>query len=69
MNPWTPWHRARQAEIVRRVRPWEHATGPRTPEGIERVRRAACKGYKKRKAAALARALRELSRRLDDMQR
>ena len=30
---WTPERRARQAEMIRIWKPWERATGPRTPEG------------------------------------
>ena len=30
---WTPERRARQAEIIQRIRPWEHSTGPRTEAG------------------------------------
>lgn len=30
---WTDERRARQAEIVKQTRPWEHSTGPRTAEG------------------------------------
>ncbi len=32
-NGWTPERRARQAEAIRRWKPWEKSTGPRTPEG------------------------------------
>lgn len=32
-SAWTPERRARQAERIRQTRPWEHSTGPRTPEG------------------------------------
>ena len=32
-NGWTPERRARQAALIRTWRPWEHSTGPRTPEG------------------------------------
>ena len=30
---WTPERRARQAALIRTWKPWERATGPRTPEG------------------------------------
>ena len=30
---WTPERRARQAELIRKVKPWEKSTGPRTKEG------------------------------------
>jgi hypothetical protein len=42
-NGWTPERRARQAELIRRWRPWERSTGPKTPDG---KRRSAVRGYK-----------------------
>ena len=30
---WTPERRVQQAEHARKVKPWLHSTGPRTPEG------------------------------------
>lgn len=30
---WSPERRARQAEAIKRWRPWERSTGPRTAEG------------------------------------
>ena len=41
MNGWTPERRARQAQAIRRWRPWEHSTGPRTAEGRARSARNA----------------------------
>lgn len=32
-SAWTLERRARQAEIIRQIRPWNSSTGPRTPEG------------------------------------
>lgn len=32
----TPEHRARQAQAIRTWKPWEAATGPKTPEGKAR---------------------------------
>lgn len=32
-NGWTKERRARQAEAIKRWRPWEKSTGPRTPGG------------------------------------
>ena len=32
-NGWTTERRARQAELIRRWRPWEKSSGPTTPEG------------------------------------
>jgi hypothetical protein len=44
VNGWTLERRQRQAEAIRRWRPWEQSTGPVTPEGRERVSRNAWKG-------------------------
>ena len=44
MNGWTPERRAKQAAAIRRWRPWESATGPRTPAGKAKVSRNAWKG-------------------------
>ncbi len=32
-NGWTPERRARQAELIRGWKPWNHSTGPRTDAG------------------------------------
>ena len=32
-NGWTPERRKRQAESIKNWRPWDKATGPKTPEG------------------------------------
>jgi hypothetical protein len=32
-SAWTPERRARQAELIRRVKPWKRSTGPRTAAG------------------------------------
>jgi hypothetical protein len=44
VNCWTLERRQRQAEAIRRWKPWEQSTGPVTPEGRERVSRNAWKG-------------------------
>ncbi len=36
-NGWTPARRKRQAQLIMQFRPWERATGPRTPEGKARA--------------------------------
>ena len=40
---WTEERRRKQAEIIRRTRPWEKSTGPRTAEGKEKTRMNALK--------------------------
>ena len=41
---WTPERRARQAELIATWKPWQHATGPRTPNGKVRSSSNAYKG-------------------------
>ena len=41
---WTPERRARQAALIRTWRPWQKATGPRTPDGKAATSRNAYKG-------------------------
>jgi len=43
-NGWTPERRARQAEMIRTWKPWQQATGPRTPDGKAKASRNAYKG-------------------------
>jgi hypothetical protein len=45
-NGWTPERRARQAEMIHSWKPWDKATGPRTPEGKAVVSRNAYTGAK-----------------------
>jgi hypothetical protein len=49
----------RQSELIRRWRPWEQSTGPRTGEGKATVSRNAYKGAVRQQLRTLARALRE----------
>lgn len=35
-NGWTPERRAKQSADIRRYRPWEKSTGPKTPAGKAR---------------------------------
>lgn len=58
-NGWTLERRARQAELIRQWRPWERATGPRTPEGKAKVARNPYRGGTWRLLSDLARALRD----------
>lgn len=41
---WTPERRARQAALIRTWKPWEQASGPRTPEGKAKASRNAWRG-------------------------
>lgn len=46
--PWTPERRARQAQAIRRWKPWERSTGPKTPEGKTTASRNAFRGGHRR---------------------
>lgn len=61
-NGWTPERKARQAELIRRWRPWEQSTGPRTDEGKAKASANAYKGGKRPMFRELARVLREQDR-------
>ena len=43
-NGWTPERKALQAVLIRRWRPWERSSGPRTPDGKARAAGNAWKG-------------------------
>jgi translation initiation factor 2 beta subunit (eIF-2beta)/eIF-5 len=38
MRRWTPEERLKQAEAIRRWKPWEKSTGPKTAQGKAKVR-------------------------------
>ena len=56
-NGWTPERRAKQSAAIRRWRPWERSTGPRTAAGKARVARNAYKGGTREVLRLLARLL------------
>lgn len=58
-NGWTPERQARQAELIRKWRPWEQSTGPRTDDGKAIVGRNAFAGGLRQELRDLARALKE----------
>ena len=43
-NGWTPERRAKQAEAIRRWKPWLGSTGPKSDQGKARASRNAYKG-------------------------
>ena len=47
-----------QAAAIRQWRPWEQATGPRTPEGKARVARNGDRGGQRRRERMMLQALR-----------
>lgn len=54
----TPEHRALRAELIRRWRPWEQSTGPKTQEGREKAAKRGFKGGTRLEMRATGRALR-----------
>ena len=54
-SSWTPERRARQAALIRTWKPWQQATGPRTPDGKARASLNAYKGGHWLKLRELAR--------------
>lgn len=65
-NGWTPERRARQAELIRRWRPWEKSTGPRTTKGKQAIARNAFTGGTWRLLRELPRVLREQKKWLNE---
>ncbi len=57
----TPEHRAKRAESIRRWKPWEKSTGPKTTEGKSK---SALRGFK----GGARKELRELGRILDKLE-
>ena len=55
----TPEHRAMRAELIRRWKPWEKSTGPKSSEGKARSARRGYKGGTREMLRELARMLRE----------
>ena len=58
-NGWTPERRARQAELIKTWRPWEHSTGPKSAAGKAVVAKNAWTGGTRQALRRLSRALRE----------
>ena len=56
-TPWTSERRQRQAEQIRRWKPWEQSTGPRTAEGKARVSRNAWQGGHRAQLRELSKTL------------
>lgn len=49
-SAWTPERRAKQAEAIKRWRPWDQSTGPKTDAGKAASSRNAYKGYRDQQA-------------------
>ena len=54
----TPEHRALRAEMIRRWKPWERSTGPKTPEGKQASARRGYKGNLRGQLKEIENALR-----------
>ena len=55
----TPEHRALRAKMIQRWKPWEKSTGPKSPEGKEKVSQNAYKGGQRALLREIGRVLRE----------
>lgn len=65
---WSDARRRAQAERIRRVRPWENSTGPRTAEGKKRIKQNAVKhGARSRQMTEIKRLLRWQRRTVKDI--
>jgi hypothetical protein len=54
MAKWTEERRKKQAEAIKRWKPWEKSTGPKTKDGKARIRLNACKhGFRSQSATIL----------------
>ena len=57
---WTAERRAKQSEAIRRWRPWEQSTGPRSDEGKARAGGNAYKGAQREQMRDMSRTLRAM---------
>lgn len=57
--PRTPEHRRLRAELIRRWKPWEKSTGPKSEAGKTKVAKNAYKGGVRTMLRELSKALRE----------
>ena len=58
-NGWTPQRKANHALAIQQWKPWQRATGPKTPEGKSIVSRNAFKGGKRPGLRSLMRELKQ----------
>lgn len=64
---WTPERRKAQSELFKRIRPWENAKGPKTPEGKARSGKNAWKGGMRPKIRDANQLLRKLRNRIKEL--
>lgn len=63
----TPEHRKRQAELIRKWKPWEKSTGPKTDDGKATVAKNAWKGGVRPMMRHLSNALRVQSQVINEV--
>jgi len=61
-SDWTPERREKMRTLIHSWAPWQHSTGPRTPEGKARVARNGWRGGKRAELRDMLHALREHDR-------
>ncbi len=66
-NNWTEERRKRQSEAIRRWKPWQQSTGPKTSEGKAAASQNAYKGGVRPFLRELARVLREQESQLREL--
>lgn len=66
-NGWTPERRARQAELIKKWKPWEKSTGPNSAEGKVKASRNAYKGGVRPQLREVSKVLREQQQFLNDL--
>ena len=65
-NGWTLERRQLQAALIRKWKPWQQSTGPKSSSGKEKVSHNADKGGSRKLLRKLAKALRQNGKSLKD---
>lgn len=58
-NGWTPERRKKQSEAIKQWKPWTQSTGPKSPEGKERVATNAWSGGHRQQLRELTKMVNE----------
>lgn len=66
-NGWTPERKAKQSQLIRDWKPWEHSTGARTIEGKEIASRNAFKGGFRARLAEISKILKDHKTMLNEV--
>ncbi|GBG15386.1 ATPase P [Novimethylophilus kurashikiensis] len=67
MTRWTPEARRLQSELIRRWKPWQQSTGPKTSEGKAVVSQNGYKGGLRQQLRELSKLLREQKKSLENV--